>query len=420
MKKLLLVTVLMFNGLVWSLHSSAGPFIVDHTCVALYTNLTSADIARVKTMWADIVGASHSLGYRVGCQLLQSNVDSRLQVSVTDSGPMEGPTTNHLRISRAYWNTTYGSWGYGGNDGNEQTWYTSPPDIERTKAHLTYANIQGFGLSVFGFGWSWQPSWHNLATSAIDPVYQVQWSGSSVGGPDGDLAWALDAQSLASTSNHICMDTYLQATEQYREHCRSNRYATTVVFSTAPVDYTGDTAYQVFLKNNHIRSYVSNTTDAVLFDYADILCWDDAGNRTTNAWSDLGGNPKFYEWVAVDNYKNLDGSLSGTGYHIGERGALRLGKALWYMLARIAERSLLPPAPLLQASCTIPGVIQLQFAASSNAIYTVEFNSDLASPSWQILTNISSQPYERTIQYRDQPSSTNASGFYRVAVQPAP
>ena len=407
-----------FSGLfvlIIGLSALGAPLIIDHTCVALYANLTATDIARVKTMWVDILGASHSQGYRVGCQLLQSNVDIRFQVSVTESGAMEVPTTNHLRISRAYWS---GGWVYGGN---EQTWYTSVPDLALTKAHLDFCQANDFQLSVFGLGWSWQSSWINNSTSAVDPVYQVRWSGSSVGGPDGNLAWGLDAQDYALTSNHVCMDTYLQATEQYRDHCRSNGYATAVVFTIAPPDYTGDTAYQVFLKNNHIRNYVSNTADAVLFDFADILCWDDAGTRKTNAWTDLGGSPKYYEWIAADNYLNLDGSFGGgNSYHIGERGALRLGKALWYMLARIAERSLPPPAPLLQVSSVAPGVIQVEFAAASNAFYAVQFNSDLASASWQTLTNISSQPYERNILIVDHPDSANTSRFYRAAAQRAP
>ena len=33
---------------------------------------------------------------------------------------------------------------------------------------------------------------------------------------------------------------------------------------------------------------------------------------------------------------NLDGSTTEDGDHIGEKGAIRLAKALWWMLARIA------------------------------------------------------------------------------------
>ena len=375
----LLVWFGAFFALGWSV--VAAPLIVDHTCVDLYTNLTSADIVRVKSMWVDILGASHSLGYRVGCQLLE-NQDPRFQVNATESGPMESYTTNHLRISRAYW---YGGWGYGGN---EKTWYTSAADIELTKAHLSYSNTNGYRLSVFGYGWSWQPSWHNLPGGPIDPTHHVQWAGSSEGGPDGDLRWGLDASSYNVTSNRVSMDTYLEATEQYRRHCRSNGYGTTVIFTTAPVDYLGDAAYQAYLKNNHIRSYVSNTTDAVLFDYADILCWDDFGNRKTNGWTDLAGNSKFYEWIAGDNYLNLDGNFGGgRPEHIGERGELRLAKALWYMLARLSE-STEPEPPFTPAiSITSDSHIAIQWPSQVDAVYSILHSADLASDGWAVLAS---------------------------------
>jgi len=395
----------------------AAPLVIDHTSVALYTNLTASDIARVKTMWVDILGQSHSLGYRVGCQLLQSNVDNRFQVNVVESGPPESFTTDHLRISRAYRGFAFNSWDYGGS---EAIWYTSPAAVEALKGHLSYCNTNGLEIAVFGLGWSWYVSWHNLPGGGIDPVYQVQWAGASEGGPDGDLRWGLDAEDYALTGNRVCMDTYLEATEQYRGYCKSNGYPTKVIFTTAPVDYYGDAAYQVYLKNNHIRSYVSNTTDGILFDYADILCWDDFGNRQTNAWTDLAGRPKFYEWVADDNYRDFDGSVGTASYHLGQRGALRLGKALWVMLAQMSAPASPPPAPVLHVSGGTAGVVQLQFAATSNAVYEVQFNSDLTSGPWQILTNISSAPIERTIVVEDSTSSTNISRFYRVAARPAP
>ena len=34
--------------------------------------------------------------------------------------------------------------------------------------------------------------------------------------------------------------------------------------------------------------------------------------------------------------EDLDGTYSEDGDHIGEAGALRLGKALWWMLARMS------------------------------------------------------------------------------------
>lgn len=393
--------------------------IVDHTCVDLYTNLTATDIARVKTMWVSVLGASHSLGYRVGCQLLQSNIDNRFQVNVIDSGPPEGYTTNHLRISRAVREFTYNSWVYGGN---EAAWYTSPASVPGLEAHLSYCNTNGPELAAFGFGWSWQPTWHNPPGGGIDPVYQVRWAGGSEGGPDGDLRWGLDDNSFAVTSNHISMDTYLRATQAYIDSCRTNNYQTKVFFTTGPPDGDGgdgERAYQRHLKYEHIRNYVKATTDAILFDYADILCWSDSGEQATISWTDYGGTPCTVPEIHGDNYRNFDGTDgSGNPSHIGERGALRLGKALWYLLARMSE----PYTPVEPPNVTIDrvsaGVVQLQFTAASNTTYTVQLSPDLSLSSWLAMTNIPSQPFDRQIQVAD--STTNSQLFYRVSAQRSP
>jgi hypothetical protein len=228
----------------------------------------------------------------------------------------------------------------------------------------------------------------------------------------------LDADDFSITGNRVSMDTYLEANEEYRNYCNSNGFSTRIFFMTAPVDYLQDAAYQAYIKNNHIRNYVSNTTDAILFDYADIVCWDDAGNRKTNAWTDLAGNSKFYEWVADDNYKNLDGSYGGgSSYHLGERGALRLGKALWYMLAQMSVVTNPPANPVLHVQAIDSGLIQMQFVASSNVSYTAEFSPDMSNASWQTLTNFPSQPVEQTNQFTDSTTSIESQRFYRIKIQ---
>ena len=397
--------------------SQAAPIIIDHTAVAKFSLLSQADIDCVKTMWISMLGQSHSYGYRVGCQLVQ-NQDSRFAVSISESGPPEPFTTNHLRISRTFRNN-YENWDI---YGDESTWYTSTSAIATIKRDLSYCstNVQ---RAVLGLAWSWQFSWHNAPASGTNPVFNCQWAGSSVGGPDGDLRWGLTADDYPRTGNRVCMDTYLNATAEYRNYCKSNAIPTAVIFTTAPPDYgDGNMRYQAFIKNNHIRSYVLNTTDAVLFDFADILCWDDSGNRATNAWTDLAGSQAMYELIAEDNYLNLDGNFGGGNpYHIGERGALRLGKALWVMLAQIAEQHAAPPRPILQVVNSTPGVIQVQFMATSNVTYYVQSSPTWWAPdSWQNLVNIASQPYERTIFFVDHPPSTNRQGFYRVFAQPFP
>jgi len=229
-------------------------------------------------------------------------------------------------------------YGYG-----EEDWYTSAQAIQQTKDHLTYCHTTGPTLAAMGFGWCWDTTWHNPPDGGTDPVYQVRWAGSSVGGPDGDLRWGLDAEDYALTNNHVCMDTYLDATQQYVDHCQSNGYSTRVFFTTGPVDgSTGESGYQRHLKHERIRSYVQASADLILFDYADILCWSDAGELNTLPWTDYGGTPRTFPHIHDDNMLDLDGSYSEDGDHIGQRGALRLAKALWWMLARLAGWDGLP------------------------------------------------------------------------------
>ncbi len=315
---------------------ATGPIIADHTVVDLYDDIPQEWIDQVKKMWVSIPGESHSSGYRIGCNLLET-LDPRFQVNVRESGTPEGYTDQYLRLSRASWGDVSHATGWIYSYG-EEDWYTSAQAISQTKTFLTYANTHGFDLAALGFGWCWDMTWHNDAGGGIDPVYQVRWAGSSVGGPDGDLRWGLDAEDYALTGNRVSMDTYLNATEEYIALCEANHYPTVVFFTTGPVDggsNTGERGYQRHLKHEHIRAHV-RANNRVLFDYADILSWGNDGTLYTVTWRDHGGQLQTFPYIHPDNMLDLDGTYTEDGDHIGQRGAVRLAKALWWMLARIA------------------------------------------------------------------------------------
>jgi hypothetical protein len=332
----MIIGILLVGCLLPPEQPAAGIF-VDHTSVAKYASIPQAYIDKVKKMWFDLPGESHSYGYRVGLLLLQAG-DSKYAVNVTESGTPEGYTDQHLRASRATWGDVDNSWGWIYEYG-EEDWYTSTAAIARTKAHLTYCNTHDLEIAAFGFGWCWDMSSDNDPGGGLDPDFLVHWAGASKGGPQGDLRWGLDAGDTTLTGNSVCMDTYLNATQQYVDYCASNGYPTKVFFTTGPVDTswynTGENGYQRHLKTEYIRSYV-NAHGGILFDYADILCWGNDGTQTTVPWTDSGGTEHVFPYIHDDNMHNLDGSWSNESGHIGERGALRLGKALWYLLARLA------------------------------------------------------------------------------------
>jgi hypothetical protein len=308
--------------------------IADHTSVGKYSAIPQVWINAVKKMWVSVAGESHSGGYRIGCNLLQS-IDPKFPVSILESGTPEAYTDQHLRLSRATWGdrTTGAGWQY---SYGEEDWYTNQTAIDRTKAGLLYCKTNNFGLSAMGFGWCWDMTWTNVPGGTIDPVYKVRWAGTSASGLQGNLIWGLDAQDQALTGNSVCMDTYLQATQTYIDYCTANSINTKVFFTTGPVDsYTGESAYQRYLKHEYIRSYVKEGNGRYLFDYADILCWNNAGQEQTDSWTDGGGVPRSFQTIHIDNTKNIDGSTTEDGDHIGEVGAIRLAKALWWFLARI-------------------------------------------------------------------------------------
>lgn len=71
----------------------------------------------------------------------------------------------------------------------------------------------------------------------------------------------------------------------------------------------------------------------------------------------------------------------------------------------------------LQIVSKTGGNCQMEFTASPNVFYTVQFNSTLSSNSWQTLENISSQPYARSIILTDSTCAGSSRRFYRVAAQ---
>jgi hypothetical protein len=152
------------------------------------------------------------------------------------------------------------------------------------------------------------------------------------------------------------------------------------------VDYFGEAGYQAYLKNNFIRQYVSNTTDAVLFDFSDILAWDDAGHQEFKPWTDTAGNSKFYEWIADDNYKDFDGAYgTSSPYHVGQRGALRLGKALWWLLANLGASKTIPTS--LRIEVVGGGTILISINSGPGAHCTLQCSPGLNAPSWSNITS---------------------------------
>lgn len=314
-------------------HPCFAQIVADHTVVDRYDDIPQVYIDAVKKMWVSLAGESHSGAYRVGAQLLE-NIDSRYAVSIIDQGTPLPYTTVNLRLSRATWGDHDHATGWIYSYGEEDFW-TNSTAISRTKAHLSYCAQTGPTLSAFGLGWCWDATWPNVG-GGYDPVFNTRFSGSSVNGPDGNMIWGLDDGDNGLTGNRVSMLTYIRAMHEYINYCKTNGIGTAMIWTTGPVDNESDMAvgengYQQYLKYEYLRKHIDSLDQAWFLDFADILSYNDAGEPATTAWMDNSGMWHSFPIIHPDNMSAWDNS-----YHFGSNGALRLAKAMWWLLARIA------------------------------------------------------------------------------------
>ncbi|MBN2165350.1 MAG: hypothetical protein JW717_03640 [Marinilabiliaceae bacterium] len=269
-----------------------GQIIADHSVVELYDNIPESFIHKVKEMWLVVPGESHSAAYRYGLIKL-SEIDSKFTVSVTESGVPEAFRETALRVSRATWgdldNESGWIYSYGEEDWCCYTDYPSytynPVAVERTKKSIQYCNSNGIIISAIGFAHCYD-----------------------------------DGKNIANS--------YIKATTEYISFCEKNGYVTKVFFTTGPIDSymaLGASGLEQFQKWEIIRDSVRNSTKYILFDYSDILSYNDSGDLSTSIHDGI-----IFPVIHPDNLK---GSYTG---HIGSVGALRLAKAMWWILARIS------------------------------------------------------------------------------------
>jgi hypothetical protein len=307
-----------------------GQIVADHTVVDKYNDIPQQWIDSVKTKLVWIPGMSHGYGYFRGAELLEL-LDSRFQVDIWIDASAPAKQNTALRLGRPGL-TREGFW-------------TSQSRIASIEENtIKEQHDIGNPFDFIWFGWSYQGTWENGLGGGNDPVYNVQWAGSTLDGPNGNMRWGLDAEDKTLTGNSVCMDTYLAAIEQYNQYCIDQGIKTKVLFSNGVVDGDEGTelAFQRELKNQHIRDYVSQNGDnnTYFLDYADILVYNNAGQLNTVNWNDAGTN-RPHQQIHPDNLMDYDASFNvippgvdAIEDHIGEVGTVRLAKAMWWLLAR--------------------------------------------------------------------------------------
>jgi len=296
-----------------------GQIIADHTVVDKFDDIPQEYIDEVKKMMVAFMGESHSAALRTGMELLEDLYPAY----VCNISTGESYTDQYVRVENYGWI-------------GEDTWFTwyawdvgsRPFTAWSIKDAISAYSDDGHPFSALGFGWCADMTIDD-PSSVTDPVYGVHWYGASDGGPDGNICWGLDDGDYSITGNRVNLETYFNAMEEYIAYCATNSPNTKMVFTTGPVDeagwWTGENAYQGHIKHEAIRDYVYADASRILFDYADILSYDDDGSLTTQTW-----NGHIFPSITSTNV------IPTTFGHISDAGAIRLAKAQWWMLARIA------------------------------------------------------------------------------------
>jgi len=321
--------MILYSILISIVNPAYALLIIDHNAVDLYDDIPQSYIDEVKKMHLNYPGESHGRGLPNGLLLLQQQ-DSKFAVNVTWTGQPEAPTDQHLRVSKAHWSGL----GWAMYGGEEHTW-TSQAAINRMNNHFAYCrDTLKNNIDAFAFGWCWDMGGTNLPDGGIDPVYNVRWAGRSyiLGGGDQGR-WGLDDGDTALTGNlmGINLNDYLEAWVNYEQ----NNPDTTIIYTTGPKDYSGENGYQEHLKHERIRNWVRNSTNRVLFDYADIVCHNNLGEQSTTSWTDYASVSHTYPRRHPENAGEDDPFGYGSG-HLSNEGYLKLGKAMWVLLVRLA------------------------------------------------------------------------------------
>lgn len=296
--------------------------IADHTVVDAYANIPQQYIDTVKGWLVDAAGESHSAAYRSGMNALAAQ-NSLFAVDVFDGG-FPAATTDALRLGR------HASVG-------EEDFWTNEAAVNTIKDEISAQHTAGNPIHVIFQAWCWDmtrtPGAAGAGTNDYDSVFGIHWYGSSVGGPEGDYIWGLDSSDNAITGNSVSLQTYLDVVDGYNTYASENGIITQAIFSTGPVDggsAAGERGYQRYIKHEAIRDYVKQGGGRILFDYGDILAYSDSGSRHMETWTSPFNSTE-YSFPAI----HPDHDVEETG-HIANSGALRIAKAMWWLLARMA------------------------------------------------------------------------------------
>ncbi len=303
--------------------------IADHKAVAAFESLTQAEIDRARRLLVSLPGESHARAFLYGLEII-AHTDPRFAVdAIRTEGP--GEYDGRLRVSRTFrvgsrWFPSVGA---------EDVW-THRAAVDRMIGHIAYHRSVGTPIDVFGWVWCWDmtETYYSDLTGMAGRLFTT-FDGRN-GAPHVGPWGVTPAESEVSLADYFAAMEAAAASTDDPSTPEFDPY-TEVIFITGSVDGGGNRngrGADRARKNAAIREYV-RANRKVLLDYEDILTRSPDATMSTQPW---GGA----EFPII--YSGYAGSFAGEagvtaldgGSHVNREAALRLGKALWWLLARLA------------------------------------------------------------------------------------
>jgi len=186
-----------------------------------------------------------------------------------------------------------------------------------------------------------------IAPAGTLSLWNVRFEGASdLGNPDR-ITWAQATRNMlddsryanrntiiwswcgqAETTDPADIDLYLDLMTQLEQDYPNVKF----VYMTGHLNSSGNNG-TINARNEQIRAHVRNSTNRVLFDFADIESYDPAGNYYPNG---TDGCSWCTSWCTAHPADCADLSQMGDCAHSHKFNCKRKGQATWWMMARLA------------------------------------------------------------------------------------
>ncbi len=266
--------MISFMVILYGSVSSAAPIIIDHTSIAAFSSLSDStvDAVQANIRW-HYAHTSHGGQLTNGLQRLE-NDDSRYSIAIGNSYlPDENGALNIF-------------------NGQESDTYITPEEYWKTASGITETNnVLNNNPTINVSAWSWCTQLNSYDTATVQS-YLDQMASFEASHPD-----------------------------------------VTFIYMTGNAQAGGSSGAKRYANNNLIRSWVAQSNNRVLFDFADLDAWWYNGTTWEQETYEYNG-----ESIPIEN-NHFNGSECG---HTTYESCDQKGKAVWVMMAEIEQQNAVP------------------------------------------------------------------------------